>query len=290
MEQSISAERGGFFRDILRGAAIGLAFIVPGFSGGTVAALLGVYEKIIGALTDLRHFKRSFFTLLPFAIGMAVGIAALIFPIRWALQVYPVPTVTLFIGLSLGGLPALRERAGKFRAVHLLSFLVPLVAAAGLAFLPHAERAEGFLYDLDILQYLTLFFAFALAACALVVPGISGSMILLIFGYYAPIIDLASNLLFHGTQPLVSIFVLLIAGMGMAFGFIGISYLMKFFLKKFPHGTYFAILGFILGSVAAVYASVPASLATPWEWVVSLLLLLVGAASSLILCRLAKKK
>ena len=78
--------------------------------------------------------------------------------------------------------------------------------------------------------------------------------------------------------------------MGMAFGFIGISYLMKFFLKKFPHGTYFAILGFILGSVAAVYASVPASLATPWEWVVSLLLLLVGAASSLILCRLAKKK
>lgn len=288
----------GFLADVLRGVAIGAAFIIPGFSGGSVAAILGIYEKLVGAIADIfKTFKKSVLVLLPILIGMLLGIAALILPIQWGLRHYPIPTVTLFVGLALGGLPSVTEKLkGKPKIGHLFAFLLPFAFAAGLSFLSPAGDVD--LFSLNFGGYLLLVLIGAVGSCALVVPGISGSMLLLIFGYYNPVVALVTENLLHGQQLGVCVLVLVCLGVGVVLGFFGISVLMKFLLKKFPRGTYFSILGFIIGSVPAVYAStvleadaaLSALYASPWYWVAAAAMLIVGFAMSFLLVSYARKK
>lgn len=300
-EKGTEEKRGvlGFLTDVLRGVAIGVAFIIPGFSGGSVAAILGIYEKLVGAIADLfRTFKKSVLVLLPVLLGMLLGIAALILPIQWGLRHYPIPTVTLFVGLALGGLPSITEKlkGGRPSPKHLVAFLIPLAVAASLSFLPLAGEVD--LFSLNFGGYLLLIVIGAIGSCALVVPGISGSMLLLIFGYYNPVVSLVTDSLLHGQQAGICILVLACLAVGVVIGFFGISVLMKFLLKKFPRGTYFAILGFIVGSVPAIYASTvreaDAALSvlysSPWYWIVSVVLFAVGFALSLALVLYARKK
>ncbi len=285
-----------FLCDLLRGVAIGVAFIIPGFSGGSVAAILGIYEKLVGAIADLpRRFKPSALTLLPIVLGMLLGVAALIVPIRLALGSYPIPTVTLFVGLALGGLPSVtgKLRGERPRPVHLGVGALSLAFAALLAFLPHGSAVD--LFHLGFGGYLLLVLVGIAGSAALVVPGISGSMLLLIFGYYEPIVRLVTEELFRGQQIGICILVLVCLAAGLLIGFFGVSVLMRFLLRKFPRGVRFAITGFILGSVPAVYASVIRDTGTmlfssPWYWAVSAVMLPLGIALSLGLFLLAKRK
>ncbi|MGN1078108.1 MAG: DUF368 domain-containing protein, partial [Candidatus Gallimonas sp.] len=262
-------------------------------------AILGVYEKLVGAVADIfRSFKRSFLTLLPVFLGMALGVAALIYPIQLALTHYPIPTVTLFVGLALGGLPSVTEKlkGGRPTWKHVLACALPLVVAASLCFLPAAGEVD--LFSLSAGGYVLLFAVGVVASCALVVPGISGSMLLLIFGYYNPVVRLITENLVRGVNVGISLGVLACLAAGILAGFFLISVLMKFFLKKYPRGTYFAIVGFIVGSIPAVYVStvrgaaeaLSALYASPWYWIASALLFLVGFALSFALVRYAKKK
>lgn len=285
-----------FLTDIVRGVAIGIAFIIPGFSGGSVAAILGIYEKLVEAIANLfKQFTKSVLTLLPILLGMLLGIAALILPIQWGLKHYPIPTVTFFVGLALGGLPSVTEKlkGERPRLGHIAAFLVPLVFATALCFLPNAGEVD--LLSLNFGGYLLLVLVGIVGSAALVVPGISGSMLLLIFGYYNPIVRIVTENLLRGLNVGVSVLVLCCLAIGLVVGFFSISILMKYLLKKFPRGTYFAIFGFILGSIPAVYASTIRESGTilfgnPWYWVVSVVMLLVGIAISLGLVFWAKKK
>jgi len=289
-----------FLANVLRGVAIGVAFIIPGFSGGSVAAILGIYEKLVGAVADLfKNFKKNILFLLPILLGMILGIAALILPIQWGIKHYPIPTVTLFVGLAIGGLPSVTDRmkGGKIRYTHVLAGLIPLLAAAALCFLPQGQEVN--LFELNFGGYLLLVLIGIVGSCALVVPGISGSMLLLIFGYYNPLVRLVTGHLLRGDNVGICLLVVFCVMVGLVVGFFGISVLMKFLLKKFPRGTYFSIFGFIVGSIPAVYfstakdagltASALSSL-SPWYWVVSVLFLFIGIALSYSLVWYAKKK
>ncbi len=300
-EQPLPPKKGGatlsFLTDIARGAAIGVAFIIPGFSGGSVAAILGIYEKLVGAIADIfKTFKKSFFTLLPIAIGMLLGVAALIFPIQWGLRHYPIPTVTLFVGLALGGLPSIAEKVkGKPSPWQIVAGVLALGVAAALSFLPLAGEVD--LFALEWWGYLLLIVIGIVGSCALVVPGISGSMLLLIFGYYNPIVDMLLNHLLRGDQIGICLAVFACLGVGIVVGFFAISLLMKFLLKKFPKATYFAIIGFIVGSVPAVYAStiresseaLSVLYSSPLYWIAAVCLFAIGLGLSLLLVVYAKK-
>ncbi len=287
-----------FLANVLRGAAIGVAFIIPGFSGGSVAAILGIYERLVGSIVGIfKKFKESFLFLLPIVIGMVLGIAALMFPIQWGLANYPIPTVTLFVGLSLGGLPSITEKLkGKPKWHNAVSFALPCIIAACMLFLPTGANVD--LFHLDVGGYFLLVVVGMAGACALVVPGISGSMLLLIFGYYTPLVELITDNLLRWQNVGVSIAVLACTGVGVLVGFYAVSVVMKFLLEKFPRGTHFAILGFVLGSVVAVYfttvQNAPPSLShlysSPWYWAVSVLMLFIGAALSYLLVWLVRKK
>lgn len=283
-----------FFLNIVRGCLIGIAFIIPGFSGGSVAAILGIYERMLEAVTGIvKDFKNSFFYLLPIAIGMVIGVAALILPIQWGLANFPIITVSLFVGLTIGGLPSVtRNVVGAPKIGHILALLIPLIIAAGIGFIPNLGNVD--LTQLTFFGYVLLFLAGALAACALVVPGISGSMILLILGYYNPIVQTALGI-FRGEAVGQAFLVLIVVFLGIVVGFFAISVIMKYLLRHFPKGTYMAIIGFIIGSIPSVYlatvneAGESLSMGAV-DWVLTVVMLLVGIAVSLSLVWFAAKQ
>ncbi len=245
----------GFARDFLAGICIGVAFIIPGFSGGSVAAILGVYEKLIHAIANIfKEMKKSVITLLPIGLGLVTGAVALMYPLGFMLERFPLPTVAIFVGLALGGIPSLSEKVkGKITRNNAIALAIPLVFAALLSFIPIGADVD--LTSLKLGGYLLLIVVGLVGSCALVVPGISGSMILLILGYYNPILRLVTDKLFKFEDLGRCILVLGSCGVGIAIGFFLISVLMKILLAKYPRGTYFAIIGFIIGSVPTVFVS-----------------------------------
>ena len=256
----------GFTADVARGAGIGAAFIIPGFSGGSVAAILGIYERFVGAVAGLlTSFKRSFVTLFPIMLGLVIGALALLFPLEWALGEIPFETVSLFVGLTIGCLPSLTVfLKGKIRACHIIAFAIPFLVSLSLCFLP--SSADRNLMSLEVFDYFVLFLVGVLGSSALVIPGISGSMLLLILGYYNPIVNMITGLI-KSAVSLISgegvsadeflnpLAVLIAVGLGTAVGFVGISVIMKKLFEVAKRGTYYAIIGFIIGSLPTVYIS-----------------------------------
>ncbi|MBR2972012.1 MAG: DUF368 domain-containing protein [Clostridia bacterium] len=292
-----------FLRDIAAGVCIGVAFIVPGFSGGSVAVMLGIYEKMINAITDLfKNIKKSIMTLLPIGIGLIVGAAALMFPLGYLIDEFPLPTVSVFVGLAIGGIPSIRGRVkGKAETNDIITLSIPLVITLLLIFIPMGGDVN--LMGLGFGGYLLLFLVGMLGSCALVMPGISGSMLLLILGYYRPLISLITDHFLKFKDLSTCILVFLSCGLGIAVGFFVISLIMKRMLDKHPRGTYFAIIGFIIGSLPTVYVStmrdagmigsnlnilyMPTSVP---HYVICALLLVVGVGASYAFSILAEKK
>ena len=285
-----------FLKDFLCGYAMGLAFIIPGFSGGSIAAIVGIYEKLINAITGLfKSFLKNLIILLPIGTGLILGALSLMIPIKWGLECFPIQTVCIFVGLTVGGLPSLTDNLrGKIKPTNVLAFILPAAVACALCFLP--IRADVDLIGMDFSGYLLLFAVGILGSSALVIPGISGSMILLILGYYNSIISVLTDNLLHGNEIGKSILILGTVALGIAIGFILISFIMKYLLTRFKRGTYFAITGFIIGSLPTVFVSTykeSGMTALPSDfgyWLCCALLLLLGIGASLTLVIFAKKR
>ncbi len=297
MEQKKPSKSAEFLLDIIRGFAIGVAFIIPGFSGGSIAAIIGIYEKLIGAIADIfKSFKKSIITLLPIGIGLVLGVISLLFPLGWALEKFPLPTVCIFVGLAIGGMPSITDKlGGKPRIPHIFACAIPLLSALALSFLPVGNDVD--LFSLNFGGYALLFIIGLIGSAALVIPGISGSMLLLILGYYNPIVKMITDHLLAGKDVGISILVLGTTALGIAIGFILISFIMKFLLNNYQRGTYYAIVGFIIGSIPTVYISTAKdagyTLSTlpksPIHWIMCVLLLIVGFALSFSLVLYSKK-
>ncbi len=286
------------WHDFFAGACMGIAFIIPGFSGGSVAAVLGIYEKMIDAIARLfKDMLRSIVTLIPIALGLVVGAVSLLFPLGYALEAFPLPTVSLFVGLAIGSMPSITEKIkGKPSLSNITALIIPIIVTLVICFLPMGADVD--LFGLSFGGYILLVLIGLLGSAALVVPGISGSMLLLVIGYYNPIVQLITDHLFKFDNLRTCILVLISFGIGIAAGFILISMLISYLFKRCPRGTYFSIVGFIIGSLPAVYIatlkdsgmlsssmeilSLPSS---PWHWIACVLLLAIGVIASYMFVR-----
>ena len=290
-----------FLRDFLSGICIGVGFIIPGFSGGSVAALLGIYERIIYAIANIfKEMKKSIITLLPIGLGLIVGAVSLMYPIGYMLGRYPLPTVSLFVGLAIGGIPSLMKKVeGKPDSDNIIALSVPLALTVMLCFIPVGREVD--VLGIGFVGYLLLLLVGILGSCALVVPGISGSMLLLIIGYYNPLIRLITEHLFKFKDVLECVLVLGVFAAGAAVGFFIISVIMKRMLARYPRGTYYAIIGFVIGSVPTVYASTVRASgmlgafgqlsrpSSPIHYVICLFIVLLGAGISHSFSKLCEK-
>ena len=235
---------------ILKGVVIGVANIIPGVSGGTMAVSMGIYDKMIHAATHLlSEFKKSMKILIPIVVGAVIGIVALARMIEIMFEKIPFQTNLLFIGLIVGGLPAIaRKVKGKsIRLGHLLSFLIFFVVVAGLAILGEQEGAAADL-SFSLLNVVKLFGVGIVASATMVIPGVSGSMMLMLMGYYNPVLSeingFIDNLLdFNVPGILDGCLVLVPFGLGVVFGIFAIAKIIEIVFEKFPEHAYWAIIG-----------------------------------------------
>lgn len=247
-----------FVLEMLRGMVIGLANIIPGVSGGTMMVSMGIYDTLIHCITHLfKEFKKSILTLLPYAVGMVLAIGGLSFALKWAFAVYPLPTNTLFIGLILGGLPAiLRQVKGKKKgAVGAVLFVVFFALIVVMQIFQSEHVAT---ITLSFGEVIKLFMLGAVASATMVIPGVSGSMILKLLGYYEPVVtvaipDLISGLA-HGEWAAVgaNVGILLPFGLGIVVGIFAIAKLIEVLLARWEGQTYCAILGLVTASPVAI--------------------------------------
>lgn len=247
------------FKNIIKGMMIGIANIMPGVSGGTLAVSMGIYDKLIHCITHiLSEFKESMKFLLPIFAGAGIALVALTFVIEALFQYYPIPTNLLFIGLIVGGLPPVvtKVKSHKLSFGHILAGLLFFALVVGMAMMGDYGNRQVTL-NLGIVPMIKLVLVGIIAAATMIIPGVSGSMVLLILGYYQPIIqqitafctavitlDMAGIL--HG------IAILLPFGIGVLIGILGIAKIIEIIFEKYPVYAYCAIIGLIAASPIAI--------------------------------------
>jgi putative membrane protein len=249
-----------FMSYLLKGLAIGTAAIIPGISGGTIAFMLGIYDQIIDAIVSIRrHTKQSLQVLLPVGVGVIVAIGVLSYPMGLALMYAPFPTVTLFAGFIIGSLPQLRKDLPRtFNAKSLVFLVVPAIVAMllGVFSVIGELDATSVLTGDAFLPKLSLLVVGLLGVSAFVVPGISGSMLLLSIGFYEPVLSSLRRLLenlFDMNELLPEVINFGLLGIGALGGFALISVLMKWLLTHYRNEVNLAVFGFILGSLVAIF-------------------------------------
>lgn len=241
--------------NILKGCLIGIAMIIPGISGGTVAVIVNIYEQLLDAINNLKSdFKKSFSFLFPIFLGIIISFLAMYFPIKYALNAIPLQTICLFAGLMIGSIPQMVSSIlkNKFKKIYIVSFIISFIVVIAICFIPNMN-ATNLSSNMSIFQYIILLLIGIIASMALIIPGISGSMLLLILGYYKPLLNTISNI---KVDPLHSLLVLCIFGIGLIIGFFTIAKLIKFLFDKFPLVTNFAITGFVIGSIIAIFLTI----------------------------------
>ena len=246
-------------RLILKGVMIGIANIIPGVSGGTMAVSMGIYDKMIHAATHLlSEFKKSMQVLIPIVIGAGIGVVALARIIEIMFEKAPFQTNLLFIGLIVGGLPAMAKKVkGKtIRLSHLAAFLLFFVIVAGRARMGDQEGAAADL-SFSLLNVIKLLGVGIVASATMVIPGVSGSMMLMLMGYYNPILTeinrFIDNLLDFNVQGLLEgCLVLVPFGIGVVVGIFAIAKMIEIVFEKFPEHAYWGIIGLIVASPVAI--------------------------------------
>lgn len=254
-----------------------------GVSGGTMAVSTGVYETIINAINDIRkEFKKSCMTLLPFAIGAVLGIAVLAFLITFLLERFPVPTTACFIGLVLGGVPTLYSRIKdeKIKWTHVVSFIITL-AVIIIPSICAANTPAVTDMPLNFVNIIILMVLGIISAAAMVVPGVSGSMILMMLGYYNIVISTIKNTITSLVHVDVSNFfsgalLMIPFAIGVLLGIIIISKIIAYVLKKWPNASIWGILGLVVASPFAIIIKMGVVTISPLVVIASIVSFIIG--------------
>lgn len=244
--------------DFLKGIIIGIANIMPGFSGGIMAVSFNVYDRIISAVSNFFSKPLKIIKdVWALALGGVLGIVLAILGISFFLDKFPIPTVMLFIGLIVGSIPTIFEKvkAKKYSVSQIIAFFAGIVFIVSVPLF--AKERVLLVQEIDLGLVITLFFLGIVAAATMVIPGVSGSLILLAFGYYIYIVALVKDFLkaiiFFDKATLASnVFPILALAAGILIGVVLLTKLVEKLLKKRPKQVYSAILGMVCASPFAI--------------------------------------
>jgi putative membrane protein len=247
----------GIARILSAGVLMGIANIIPGVSGGTMILALGLYNRFVESVADITRLRFRFasilFLVLLFGASL-VAIGALSYPMTWALENIHHVMFALFIGLTLGGVPVL------WREINGISTGVVVGTLAGFGLMAGLAAAQGMALPQSWIVY---FAAGIIASSAMVLPGISGSYLLLLFGLYYPITGAIKNFISALKDADVSTLfsigggILLPVGLGVIVGIGGLTNALKWLLENKKEPTMGVLLGLLLGSVLGLYPFKP---------------------------------
>lgn len=246
-------------KKILQGMVVGIANIIPGVSGGTMMVAMGLYDKLIHSITHLKsEFKESMKLLIPIFAGAGLAIVLLSRLFEFLLATYPIPTNFAFCGLIAGSLPFIFKKV-KGHSVTVGKIIPFLIFFGIVIFMAVLGESGGNAADVSFgfLNVVKLFGVGVIAAATMVVPGVSGSMMLMLLGYYDTIIETINDLIdalirFNMTEILRVFGILVPFGVGVVIGIFAIAKLIEFIFKKAEIHAYYGIIGLILASPIAI--------------------------------------
>lgn len=242
-----------------KGFLIGSTMLVPGVSGGSMAIILGIYERLLSAVSSFtRDIKKNFVFLALFVVSAGVGMLFLAKPILSLLESYPKPMQCFFIGAVAGGIPAVWKQAKieKITWKTVCYFTLGFLLVLGISLLPtemfqtssRSVQAGGDIAGSKLSYSLLLLVAGLLSSTALVLPGISVSYFLLVLGLYQELMRAISEM---------DIGFLLPMGSGILIGVFLTTKALEYVLGKYPQIAYMVILGFVAGSVLEILPRMP---------------------------------
>lgn len=280
---------------LIAGIVFGLANVIPGVSGGTMAVVFGVYERIIDLIANLRKkWKQELPFICVFGAGAVLGILGFGKVMKWVLANYPTEANAFFIGIILGSIPMLVKLAfrpgenapklgkrfnnwyvGLENILPMLitfAIMVPMALAGDSGEAKEAAKAEAALLEtvqgFNLGNTLLYILYGAIAVSTMIIPGISGSFVMLLLGFYTTIISAVADLNF---------WILLPFALGCLLGVIFVTKLIKWILNRFATPAYSAILGFVLGSILCIFPGWDAML-----HVMPIVMVIVGIAAILL--------
>lgn len=254
----------------LKGCAMGMADVVPGVSGGTIAFISGIYEELLDSIRSVnataltlllklrfaefwRHVNGNF--LLPVLLGIALAIFSLARLMTYLLTHHPIAIWSFFFGLIIASALLVARQIGRWDARTLLAFAAGVASAWWITVATPAETPNDWWF---------VMLSGAIAICAMILPGISGAFILLLLGKYQYIMQAVGDL----NIPVIVIFVI-----GAAAGIISFSHLLSWLLKHWHDVTVAVLMGFMVGSLNKVW---------PWKETVETYLDSHGVAQPLV--------
>ncbi|EJP1012645.1 DUF368 domain-containing protein [Staphylococcus aureus] len=271
--------------NILKGFAMGTSDLVPGVSGGTIALLLGIYNQFIASISGIfsRRFWPSFTFLIPIIIGMLLAMGSLSNLFNYLLSQHHIPTMFFFGGLIIGIVPYLLKISNyktSFTTKHYMMVIAGIAILIVITLMNNGDKHAGETLTLSTGLIIKYFIAGMCASSAMLLPGISGSFMLLVFGVYGTVMLAISEVVKLNFTGLP---ILLAVGFGVLAGFIISSKIIQYFLTHHKLITFALIIGFVVGSLFAVFPGLPTNIVM---WFVSLVVFIIGFIVSLTLGRI----
>lgn len=237
-------------KTVFYGIAMGVANIIPGVSGGTIAFILGIYDKLTSSIGNFftctkKERKEYLKFLIPLFLGIGVGILIFAKIIEILYKIYPQPTSFFFIGLIIASIPIiLKENKGKINKNSIISLAMGILVVLGFLMFREPESINQLRTNFNLLYYMKLFLCGAFAAAAMIIPGISGSMLLLILGEYYNILSFINGM---------KIIPLIFVALGILVGIILCSKLITYLFLNYKNATIYGILGLIIASIIGIW-------------------------------------
>ena len=236
----------------IKGFILGVANVIPGVSGGTLAVSLGLYERVLECVTTLfKKFKENLTFIMPIALGIGVAILSTSKLVTYALTNFKAQTIFFFFFLIFGGISLIMKKVkGQKSFFNICVLCIVFIFVLGLNFVKTDTFSISFT-NMKLIDYVLLALVGFIASSAMVIPGISGSFVLMVFGYYEKIMATISHLTTFKNigQDLI---IITVFGIGVLLGILFMAKLITKLIEKNEVRTYFAIMGFVLSSIVVL--------------------------------------
>jgi len=260
--------------NLLKAILIGVGGIIPGLSGAVIAMIFGLYDKMLDAIANFfDDFKKNFTFMFPILVGIAIGFIVFSNVQKILLQKYPFYTMMIIVGLIIGTVPALFKaaRIKKFNLMNISVIAISLILGLIMSASDTQLDVQNKMLEFNFTNILNLIVIGFIMAGSHIIPGISGTVLLMILGSYGIMLNAIANLkdLFmieiyinHIELIIYNLFIIIPIAIGLIIGVVFFSKLMNYLLKHFYTLTYCAIIGFVIGSIPSIVPPIDLSLKT----------------------------
>ncbi|MBQ8741279.1 MAG: DUF368 domain-containing protein [Clostridia bacterium] len=284
-----------FFYRMLCGAFLGISVIAPGISGSIMAVMMGIYDDLINIISNpFKNFKKNFMYLLPMGIGAVISMLLLIRALDFLFENYTVPAYLLFMSLIAGSVPTVIDEARQkpIKKIYFIGTALAFTFALTIGILAKSDFAVA----IDTANTASTAMKIYLPACGAVagmmsmVPGMSISMLLMMFGIYEPLLNLATGLISPDRWFSAAWFseALTVGTVVLAFlvGMVLFSNITKTVFKKYHSLGFLMVLGFMSGSIVSIFPGLPQG---ALNWILSIVAIAIGLSISYLFKVLGKK-